>query len=189
MIVLMLSWSLYFFLHSWLASLKIKKGILTKFSSISSRVYRAGYNIISFAGLILLFWFQIKAHSLKFFDHSVIAEITGTLLMLAGIVIMVTAGLNYDLKSFFGFSEEKADSFKKNKLNHFVRHPLYSGTTMVFLGICIIWPYYKNIYLFIIYIIYLAIGIYLEEKKLVQIYGREYLEYQAKVKKIIPGIW
>ena len=189
MIVLLLLWALYFFLHSWLASAPPKEWFKRNFSGMPFRYYRIIYNFFSLAGLITLLWYQFQLPSKMIFKHSFFGSIAGILLMAAGIIIMLIAGLHYDLKSFSGTTEEKMDILRKDKLNKLVRHPLYSGTTLFFFSFCMVWPYYKNLYLFIIYIIYLAIGMYLEEKKLVKLYGGDYLSYRSKVKKIIPYIW
>lgn len=189
MIVLLLSWSLYFFLHSWLAAVGPKNWFRRKFHTVPFRYYRIGYNILSGVGLAMLLMFQFIEPSKQLFIPSAITTTLGTILLGAGMLIMLIAGMNYDLKSFFGLIEERKNIMRKNKLNQFVRHPLYSGTTLFFLSICIIWPYYKNLVLLIIYVLYIHIGMFYEEKKLVQQYGGDYLHYRSKVKKIIPGIW
>lgn len=189
MIVLLLSWSLYFFLHSWLAAVGPKNWFRKKFHTVPFRYYRIGYNIFSGAGLVLLLVFQFREPSKELFIPSAITTTLGIILLSAGILIMLMAATNYDLKSFFGLIGERKDVLKRGRLNQFVRHPLYTGTTLFFLALCIIWPYYKNLVLLIIYVLYIHIGMFYEEKKLVQQYGDDYLQYRTKVKKIIPGIW
>lgn len=83
-------------------------------------------------------------------------------------------------------ADEKTNALQTDGLNRFIRHPLYSGTSLFFIGICVTWPYYKNLFLLILYFAYLAIGMYLEEKKLVQVYGQQYLDYQKRTKKLVP---
>lgn len=189
MIVLLVLWALYFFLHSWLASAQPKQWFQKTFPASPLRYYRIVYNLFFLLGLIALLWFQFQLSSSMLFKHSVTTYVTGVMLMITGLVVMLVSGLHYDLKSFTGITNEKADVLKKDKLNSIVRHPLYSGTTLFFIAFCVTWPYYKNLYLLIIYLVYLAIGIYLEEKKLVAMYGDEYRNYQIKVKKIMPYIW
>ena len=123
------------------------------------------------------------------FSQTGVTYAVGILLTMSGVVIMWIAGSHYDLKSFSGVTEEKADVLRTDKLNRFVRHPLYSGTSLFLVGICITWPYIKNVSFLVIYFVYLAIGMYLEEKKLVQVYGEGYRNYQKKVKKLVPYIW
>lgn len=189
MIVLLVLWALYFFLHSLLASAQLKQGFQKKFLLTPVRHYRIIYNFFSLAGLITLLWLQFKQSSFMLFNHTIITYAVGIMLMIAGLMIMLISGLHYDLKSFSGITDERPDVLRKDKLNRFVRHPLYCGTTLSFIALCVIWPYNKNLYLFIIYLVYLGIGIYLEEKKLVAIYGDQYRDYQTKVKKLIPYIW
>ena len=189
MIALLLLWALYFLLHSWLASAPPKQWFRRVFYKIPFRYYRIAYNIFSLAGLIALLWFQFQLPSAMLFKHSVFTSIAGVILMAAGITVLLVAGLHYDLKSFSGITEERIDVLRKDKLNKLVRHPLYSGTTLFFFSFCMVWPCYKNLWLFIIYFTYLVIGIYLEEKKLIKMYGADYSAYRHKVKRIIPYVW
>jgi protein-S-isoprenylcysteine O-methyltransferase Ste14 len=68
------------------------------------------------------------------------------------------------------------------------RHPWYLGS------IIIIWVFNKHIYLStliinIILTVYLIVGTYLEERKLLAICGERYRNYQKKVSMLIPFKW
>lgn len=73
-------------------------------------------------------------------------------------------------------------------LHKHMRHPLYSGTLLFFTGICVAFPFYKNWYLLLLMIVYLFIGMWLEERKLIHVFGDEYKDYMRRVKRLIPGI-
>jgi protein-S-isoprenylcysteine O-methyltransferase Ste14 len=189
MVLLLGLWALYFCLHSVLASLRPKQWFQKNFPHWPLRYYRISYNLLFLLGLGALVWFQYKLPSSVLYHQTGATYALGLLFITIGLVIMVFAGLHYDLKSFSGMTDEKADALRTNKLNRFVRHPLYSGTSLFFIGVCIVWPYYKNLCLLILYFIYLTIGMYLEEKKLVSLFGQEYMSYQKKTKKLVPYVW
>lgn len=186
---LVLGWVVYFYLHSLLAATSVKAFFANKFALTSPCVYRFGYNVIGLTGILLLFYFQIIMPSNILFKPGIIAICISVCLMLTGLIIMIVAIRNYDWKSFIGISEEKIYALVIAGMNQYVRHPLYSGTMLLVSGFFVWQPYFKNLLLMILMWIYLAIGIFYEEQKLVNLYGDVYKNYQKKVKKMIPFIW
>jgi protein-S-isoprenylcysteine O-methyltransferase Ste14 len=189
MILLLGLWALYFCLHSGLAALRPKQWFRRNFPYWPLKYYRIIFNLFFLFGLIGMIWFHFIEPSTLLYPQTMVSYSVGVLLISAGIIIMFYAGLHYDLKSFSGFAEEKTNVLRMDKLNRWVRHPLYSGTSLLFIGVCITWPYYKNLYLLVLYFIYLTIGMYLEENKLVKLYGQEYKSYQKRTKKLVPFVW
>jgi len=187
--ILLLAWLLYFYLHSLLAATSVKNFLAKKFTITSSRTYRIGYNIIGLTGILLLFYFQLIIPSTILFTAGFITSSIAFCLLLAGLFIMIFAIKNYDWKSFVGITEEKNYALVIAGMNRYVRHPLYSGTMLFVMGYFIWQPYFKNLMLMVLMWVYLAIGIIYEERKLVKLYGDVYINYQKKVKKMIPFIW
>jgi protein-S-isoprenylcysteine O-methyltransferase Ste14 len=188
MIELVVSWCLYYFLHSFLASEAVKTTIYHSLS-LSPRRYRLLYNFWNVTGLLIIFYLLKKAPYTYLFSSSLASTITGFCLLLAGSIIMAASFKNYEISSFIGLKEDKATHLQLNGINRFVRHPIYSGTLLAVIGYCLYLPTVKNWVSLLIMMIYLVIGMYLEEKKLVVLYGEEYRRYQKKVKKLIPFIF
>lgn len=70
-----------------------------------------------------------------------------------------------------------------------VRHPIYCGTLIIFLGL-IIWTnaFISLLYFPISVLLYFIMTVY-EEKSLIREYGQEYMDYQKQVRKrIIPFV-
>lgn len=67
-----------------------------------------------------------------------------------------------------------------------VRHPLYLGLAMIFLGYFLVAGTVSALIHLICLIIYLPIGIYFEEQNLVDQFGQEYIAYQKKVPAFFP---
>jgi protein-S-isoprenylcysteine O-methyltransferase Ste14 len=187
--ILIAGWALYFYLHSLLAAIPVKKYFTHLFSLKSARVYRIGYNIVGLAGIFLMFYLQLITPSALIFNTSIATNVAAFLFFITGFVIMIMSIKNYDWKSFVGISDEHINTLVVAGLNKYVRHPLYSGTILFVTGYLLWQPYLKNLLLLFSMCIYLAIGIFYEERKLLKIYGVAYKDYQKKVRKMIPFIW
>ena len=187
--LLLFGWLLYFYLHSLLAATSVKQFLIPYLSISSGRVYRIGYNIIALTGIVGLLYLQFITPSALLFIPVSISFYMALLFIVAGFVIMLFAIKNYDWKSFIGITSEQSYSLVIAGMNKYVRHPLYSGTMLFVTGYFLWQPYIKNLLLLVMMMIYLVIGIWYEEKKLVKVYGEAYKKYQRTVKKMIPFLW
>lgn len=184
-------WSFYFFIHSLLASNPFKNQVYQKFPGFK-RYYRLVYNLLAFLLLLPLLGYTHSIHEPFLFKH-VALNITGYGLFAGGIILMAVAFSSFNTKEFLGF---EAYSEKPNQsvlvlsgLYKFVRHPLYFSTIILMLGIILISPTLHLILLSLVVFIYLVIGSRLEEKKLIEEFGEDYIEYRKKVKGLIPFVF
>lgn len=70
-----------------------------------------------------------------------------------------------------------------------VRHPLYT-VTIAFVWSLFLWqPLLSNVISCICITLYTRIGIYFEEKKLVQLFGIDYQLYQITVPMLMPKLF
>lgn len=187
MVLLLLLWTLYFILHSLLADERVKHW-LQRVSGLSAQVYRIVYNVFNLLALVLLLWLHDGTTSTLFFPGNLFSALSGVVIIMAGLVLMIFSAREYHLPSFLGFRKETHMPLQVKGLHKYMRHPLYSGTLFFFIGVCIAFPFYKNWYLLLLMIVYLFIGMWLEEKKLVRVFGEEYKTYMKQVKRLIPGI-
>jgi protein-S-isoprenylcysteine O-methyltransferase Ste14 len=187
MILLLLLWAMYFILHSLLAAEPVKHWF-QRVTGISRQAYRVVYNLFNFVGLVGLLWLQISTHDTPVYRNTTGITLAGLVLSLAGIAIMIQSAREYELSSFLGFTKETYMPLQVKGLHKYMRHPLYSGTLLFFIGICVVFPFYKNWYLLLLMIFYLFIGMWLEERKLIDVFGDEYKDYMKRVKRLIPGI-
>ena len=68
----------------------------------------------------------------------------------------------------------------------YIRHPIYTGLILIFLGYFLYQPYPTSLVHLLMLLIYLPFGIYFEEKKLISTYGKAYLDYRKEVPALIP---
>ena len=69
-----------------------------------------------------------------------------------------------------------------------MRHPLYLATLLFLLSIVAFYPFSNILTFSLAFIVYVIIGAYLEERKLVIQYGMEYLTYRKKTGFLLPRL-
>lgn len=187
MLFLFICWIIYFFMHSLLAAETVKHWFKVVFN-LQGRYYRLAYNLLNLLALSALLCLHQLTASTLFFTTNNLSVVAALLVSVSGLAIMLAAAKAYDLPEFFGFKQETKMRLLTTGLHQYVRHPLYAGTLLACFGICILFPYWKNIVLLLLMFTYILIGIQLEEKKIVAAFGNEYKIYQKKVKSLIPGL-
>lgn len=182
-VILGILWIGYGIIHSVLASEVVKKIFPTKY-------YRLIYNLLAIILLLPIVYFQIFISSKKLMEDSIFNQLLGGIMMFSGIFVMYLSFKNYDLKEFIGtdFQDKRPLELTTEGLSEFVRHPLYVGILLFVWGSFGFFA--TEIYLItaLFLSIYIRIGIYFEEKKLVSVFGKKYEEYQRNVPMLIPRI-
>ena len=184
-IILALLWVAYGFVHTVLAMNSVKgifKGI--------SKYYRLIYNGLAILLILPILNYQFSIPSQLLLEKSLLNQILGGLMMTSGLFLAYKALTSYDLAEFIGTQSlqqsQKPSTFRQDELSSIVRHPLYLGI-LVFL-----WGWFgfsgllSSLVTALALSIYIRIGIYFEEKKLVEQFGKVYQDYQQKVPMLIP---
>ncbi len=189
-IVALIIWG---FVHSWTASLSFKAFFEKTFSSGAMRFYRLAYNIfavISFLPVLALVkilpdktLYTVPAPWMYLF-------LLGQLVAAVGEVVGV---LSTDVWSFAGLrqlvSHPHLDDGKLvvSGLYKYIRHPLYT------FGLLFIWltpvMSVNTLTLYIGATIYIVIGAYFEERKLLREFGEAYAAYKEKTPMLLPTFW
>lgn len=186
-IIMGFHWIIYCVIHSILANNYIKKQA-QHYLKMGSPAYRVFYNLFAFVYLLLLAWLHLRKKSPLLFHTTVTSDIIAILLVLAGLGIMFRCVAKY-FRQLSGLTTLPAQpELYTGGLHRYVRHPLYLGTFIFLAGLCLYWPFLKNLLVTIIIISYTLVGILLEEKKLIKLFGSAYRDYQHKVPMLIPGL-
>ena len=193
-LTLILATVLYSAVHSLTASNPFKDWVYMRFGPAARRWYRLGYNLWAGVSFLPVLWLLATLSDQVLYILpmpwtllAVAAQGVGALLILVG--IRQTGAL-----SFLGFRQllspgqpEAETALDQSGLYAWVRHPLYTA------GLVVIWltpMMTRNLLtLFVILSIYLVVGAWLEEKRLVRAYGAAYIEYQGKVPMLLPRLW
>lgn len=181
-------WIFYLALHSVFATEQVRAAIMNN-SKLSERQYRIAYNLFNFIYLLIVLIVLFKTESNNLFAPPQFLKIIGIVFAVCGLGLMVYSLKHYQLAQFIGMKETVNMKLNTTGLNKFVRHPLYAGTILFVTSICTNWPLTINWIFLILMIVYIIIGIEMEEKKLIKTFGKEYALYRERTKKLIPFVY
>jgi protein-S-isoprenylcysteine O-methyltransferase Ste14 len=195
---IILLFSGFAFSHTWLASLKVKKSLAEKLENIIL-FYRLFYNISSLI-LFAFFYFLSPKPDVIIYDLHYPFDIITFALQVLSFIGLIWAAMPTNLQEFVGVAQIKRylrGDYKKNELDErstlrivgaykIVRHPVYFFS-ILFLGFRPTMDLFYFV-MFLCIVVYFYIGSIYEEKKLVELFGDDYLKYQKRVARIIPGI-
>lgn len=195
-LTLIILFSLYGFIHSVLASERVKIFFKKVFGKLIA-FYRLLYNIFSVIGLYII-WDLSPHPSLQIYKlpnpYNYLVLIP-QILAIAGIIWCFKY---ISFKDFLGLNQ--IDRYLKNEYTNdeldenytlriegpykYSRHPIYFFS-IVFL---LFRPEMNLFYLtvFTSFTAYFYIGSYYEEKKMIRLFGDEYRNYQKKIPRIFP---
>ena len=191
---LVIWWVVFFALHSILASSHLKRRINKLHPSVKS-YYRLIFNLVS---TVLLLPIGFEYHTLPseyFFVTSLVYQIPGCLLSIAGIYIIIDGFKNYRTDEFLGTYQIKNNHdfyparLSRSRWNAIVRHPLYFGGILIAIGLLLIIPTVKLALTSLLVIAYFYIGSIWEEGKLKSEFGADYEDYQREVSMLLPLKW
>lgn len=192
-LILALIWLGYFYIHSLLASLRLKYRISNRWPEYMP-AYRLTYNIIAIAMLAAPLWLLYNGHSI------VLWQFTGMMKWLAhGLAIGAIIGFlfslrYYDGQEFMGLRQikqretrvEDQENLHLSPFHYYIRHPWY------FFALIIIWTRDMDSLMLVtafLLTLYFIIGSRLEEQRLKHYYGNVYQRYCEMVPGLIPLPW
>jgi len=190
-ILLILSSALWGLIHSLMASLKFKEGVLRMIGSSAMNGYRLGYNLLSVVSFlpILILAAVLPDKSLYSIPEPWV-DIT-LIIQLMAVLVLVVGVFQTDIGSFIGLKQVMGGTTDTNivtgGLYRYVRHPLYTA------GLVFIWltpvMTLNRLVLFLSLTIYILIGVYFEERKLMREFGNAYEDYRLKTPMLIPVLF
>ncbi|MDD5615063.1 MAG: isoprenylcysteine carboxylmethyltransferase family protein [Candidatus Methanoperedens sp.] len=176
-------------IHSVLATDNFKKKA-EKILKNNFRFYRIIYNIISFltaAPAFLVWWISSSSTSIIYSLPEYLSPFL-TLLRLLAIGLFGYALFQIDMLEFAGLRKKKIDSeLITDGVYRIMRHPLYAAI--------IILLFTKNkmtvldLAAAVLVSLYLIIGAFIEERRLVSSFGDRYRKYQEQVSMFVPVKW
>lgn len=185
--LLITGWVIYFFIHSLLASTSVKKFVMENMSRLS-KYYRLIYVIVSTIGLFLLMYWNANLGYSNYFNDEGVARYLSLVFAAFGVIIIKVAFRAYRFSDFIGLTSEQ-QKFTKHGILGSIRHPVYSGTILIAIGFWLFTPNLSTLVSVLCVIIYIPIGIYLEEKKLVNQFGEDYIRYKKEVPALFPKLF
>jgi len=176
--------------HSLLASLRFKSFLLRSLGAGFMKFYRLLYNIIAVISIVPVLYLMISLPTKSLYQ----VPAPWSTLMLAAQAIsalfLFVAVIQIDILSFTGLrqliEEEKTGGLVTSGLYRSVRHPLYTFSLLI------LWLVPSmSLNSFIIYVVltvYVLIGIFFEERKLLREFGGAYEQYRSVTPMLIPAL-
>lgn len=180
--------------HSLTASHRAKGMFARRFGQVfSERYYRLGYNLFSIvtilpilALLVLLpdrFLYSIPA---PWVYLTLAGQVLAVVALMAG--VLQTGALDFaGIGQLIRTEQPAAPNLTTHGLYRYVRHPLYTA------GLVFLWltpeMTLNRLALWIVFSLYLVIGAYFEERKLLRDFGQQYADYKARTPMLIPRFW
>jgi protein-S-isoprenylcysteine O-methyltransferase Ste14 len=189
MLWLILAIGLWGMIHSLLASLSLKNFLRRTLGAGFMKFYRLLYNLFSVVSFGFILYLMITLPDKNLYQVSS----PWSHLMLAGQAIaaffLLAAVFQTDMLAFAGLrqlvEEERTGKLVTNGLYRFVRHPLYTFSLLI------LWLSPNvTVNSFILYLaltLYVLVGVFFEERKLLREFGKDYANYRAVTPMLIPG--
>ncbi len=189
--------SIWCTIHSGMISLTVTDYIKNRFGRYF-RFYRLFFNLLAVTTLIpiILYGKTLKEQLLFRWEGYLI--ILQVFLLITSVLLFISGGRKYDLLQFLGIRQIKTGTshtalsetgdIDTTGILSLTRHPWYLA------AILLIWSSVREMYVSTLIInmiltIYIVIGTFLEERKLIIAYGDKYRNYQKKVSMFVPFRW
>jgi protein-S-isoprenylcysteine O-methyltransferase Ste14 len=192
-LLLIVSWLVYFGLHSLLASIGAKQYVALRWPR-AMPAYRLMFNVLAVVLLAVPLWLSLTGSGPWLWRWSGVASYISLMLSAAALAGFLWSLKYYDVSEFIGLrqlsernaSVEDQEQFQLSPLHRWVRHPWY------FFALVIIWTRDMNTPMLmtaIVVTLYFIIGSRLEEKKLIRYHGEIYRRYREQVPGLVPLPW
>jgi protein-S-isoprenylcysteine O-methyltransferase Ste14 len=160
------------------------------------RYYRLYFNFVSTVTLIPIYHYGFVVHDSVLFNWRGPTMVIQVPLAAAGVLLLLAGARHYDMMQFIGFRQISSTTspgaltqsgwLETSGILSKIRHPWYLA------AILLVWARGFNGPMFLINAIltlYVIVGTFLEERKLVEEYGQAYRDYQKDVPMLIPTRW
>lgn len=131
-------------------------------------------------------WFGHSWLRENFIEHTNLVGITGLIISVLGAIIACAS--RYMLGKNWSLSVQRKENHQlvQDGIYKIVRHPIYTGLLLLFIGNAIIVGDYRAIIAVLIVFVSLWLKLKKEEKVLTETFGTKYTEYKNRTKALIP---
>ena len=186
MLLLALATLHFYFLHSLLAWPGVKRWAAAILGL--DRWYRLVYSLVAVVTLGAVVWAWQRAAATAP-DPGLGLTMLGWALMGLGSALALAAVLRFGGSGFLGLTEQRTVGLVRSGLHGRVRHPIYLGVLVALAGWLIVSWIPATWVVVGITLVYLPIGIRLEEHKLIAEFGEDYRRYRREVPALFPRLF
>jgi len=188
MLHLTLATVVFYSLHSVLASLAVKRWAQERLGL--ARWYRLVYTVVSMAllGWVVVAYLHAPRTPLLPALPNWTVVLAGSM-MAIGAALALVAILRFGGAGFVGLVPEPQGGLVRTGLHGRMRHPIYTGVILAASGWLLLSNTLACAVVVAITFLYLPVGIALEERKLIAVFGEDYLHYRREVPALFPKLW
>jgi protein-S-isoprenylcysteine O-methyltransferase Ste14 len=182
----------YGLLHSILASTRVKAQARRSFGSKFDQWYRLAYNFIAIITLLPILLLPVLLIDQEIYRIPYPWILLTLAIQLLAVIALVVGLKHTGITSFIGLrqpllpEDTSPPRMVTDGLYRYVRHPLYTA------GLVIIWLIplmtYNLLALILGLTIYIFVGAYFEERKLLLEFGDAYAEYRQRTPMLVPSL-
>ncbi|EIM73714.1 isoprenylcysteine carboxyl methyltransferase [Nitritalea halalkaliphila LW7] len=185
---LLLLWAAFYASHSLLAT-PVLKNKLGAFLGREGQNYRLAYSLFSAFFLFYLLLFGASIPAIYLFPPQETSTYIGYMLATFGTILVVKSFKHLGAAAFLGIKEgpKVGTALSRKGLHAHLRHPMYAGALLILAGFFSYLPTAAVACHVIATILYLPIGIWLEERKLILEFGEAYRQYRREVPALLPN--
>ncbi len=180
-------WILYYIIHTLLSGNKVRNALANN-KLIQPSAYRLIYSIIAIIGFLALILVTALVDSPRMLPEHVVFRYVSLALSTWGILIIRRSFSHISFKSFIDFKPADSNKLITSGIYAHIRHPMYAGGILLFLGLALYTFTPLHIGIAIISILYIIWGIKREEKILLNEHKKRYEQYRVNVPMLIPPI-
>ena len=167
---------------------------VSKLSSTKKTIKNTGGGVLRFffyffIALFIYLQYSVDFLSIKLWPNTLTTKIIADVVTFAGLLIMLWARRSLDKNWSANIVLKENHELIKSGPYAYVRHPIYTGLSLMVLGVVL----YVNTLAFTIFFIIFFFGAYYkakkEEKLLISHFKDNYIEYKKKTKILIPFIF
>ncbi|MHA1933940.1 MAG: methyltransferase family protein [Candidatus Thorarchaeota archaeon] len=175
--------------HSGISSLRIKNWIIDKWGKPT---YANLFSITSVITLAIAFLTVDISRWFYFFIAPEFIQplylVLGGVLMVIGLIVTMKAASVISVSTVADMRTDRKAELVTDGIYSRIRHPLYLATILLLLALIAIFPFLEVLVFSISLSTYTLIGAYIEERKLVLVYGNEYINYRKQAGFIFPRV-
>jgi protein-S-isoprenylcysteine O-methyltransferase Ste14 len=152
-------------------------------------LYMLGFLLMANLRFLSRFGVPTKTLSIPLFPHTILINVVIMILLIGGVTIAIRA------RRTLAGNWSNAVALKKNHelitsgLYQYVRHPIYTGMLLMFLGTALSFGTLGAMIGFLIILIGILFKLKQEEILMTKHFAQEYTSYKKRTKTLIPFLW
>jgi protein-S-isoprenylcysteine O-methyltransferase Ste14 len=197
LILLGIFWLVWCAMHSLLIEPEVVDRLQLRLPLLA-RYYRVLYNVVALSTVLPLFWYSGTIAGEPIIVWQGWFTVGRYFILAIAIFLFSSGAKRYDLQYFLGIKQLRSgerhvllsadDGFRAEGIHAVTRHPWYLGSILFVWSIL---PQYSSgeLVAVIVLTVYLVVGSWSEERKILRYYNADYRRYQQRVSMLFPWKW